>query len=390
MGTRGRITDAERRARLVARHHLARTAGDVVDAVRGVVALHSSDPITPHLGSWARVAGFGTEDLDRALYEARTLWRLHGMRRTLFVVPADEAAVFAAAAGRDIAEKERRRIETWLAAEMQADQVPRWLAGIEARVLEVLAAGGEWRTSELSAAVPELNTEITLGSGRWATRSPLSSRLLFLLAMQGRVVRTRPAGTWRSSQYRWAATSSWFVQPLPRLDATVGRAELARRYLTAHGPATLIDVRWTAKQATTALHDIDAVAVDLDAGGEGFVLANDLHLLGKLPSQVALLPGLDSTPMGWKERSWYIGPHVDRLFDRNGNVGPTIWVDGRVVGGWAQRPDGEVVVQLLEDVGAEASEHIAKEAAALTDWMAGVAVTPRFRTPLERQLSASG
>ena len=60
---------------------------------------------------------------------------------------------------------------------------------------------------------------------------------------------------------------------------------------------------------------------------------------------VALLPALDPTTMGWQGRGWYLGPHGPRLFDRSGNAGPTVWVDGHIVGGWAQRPDGEVVHQ---------------------------------------------
>jgi len=102
---------------------------------------------------------------------------------------------------------------------------------------------------------------------------------------------------------------------------------------------------------------------------------------------VALLPGLDPTVMGWQQREFYLGDHGARLFDRNGNAGPTVWVDGRVVGGWAQRPSGEVVTCLLEDVGAHAVELVAAEAAALATWFDGVSVTPRFRTPLERELS---
>jgi hypothetical protein len=392
VGARVRMSDDERRARLAARHHLGRTAGDVVGAVRGVVALHSSDPITPHLSGWARVPGFTTQQLDGALYDERALWRLHAMRRTLFVVPANAAAVFAAAVGRDIAARERRRLEQWLAAEMQERRVRRWLARVEDRLLEVLADGREWRTQELSAAVPELATELTLGSGRWTTRAPLSSRLLFLMAMDGHVVRTRPAGSWRSSQYRWASTTSWFGRRLENVDAATGRAELARRYLAAHGPATLNDLcwwsGWSAGKATSALRDVDATTAALASGGEGFVLPDDVGPVPAVPPTVALLPGLDSTTMGWKERAWYLGAHGDRLFDRNGNAGPTVWVDGRVVGGWAQRPSGEVVYRLLEDVGAEAAERVAAEAGALTEWMAGVVAAPRFRTALERELSA--
>jgi hypothetical protein len=101
-----------------------------------------------------------------------------------------------------------------------------------------------------------------------------------------------------------------------------------------------------------------------------------------------LLPALDATAMGWTKRSWYVGDHVPALFDRNGNIGPTVWVDGRIVGGWGQAATGEVAHRLLEDVGSETAAAIAVEAAALTEWLAGVRVTPRFRTPLERELSS--
>lgn len=387
-----RITDAERRARLVARHHLGRTADDVLDAVRGVVALHSSDPITPILACWARMAEFSVADLNRALYERRTLWRTHAMRRTLFVFPVAAAAVFDGAVAQRIARRERSRVERWLKAEMESDRVSDWLTNVEARVLDALENNDARRTQALTEAVPELATEITLGSGKWATRSRLSSRLLFLMAMEGRVVRARPAGSWRSSQYRWAAFPSWFGEELDRIDPADGRAELAHRYLSAYGPATTTDIRWwtgwTVRQTARALDDIEAVEVALDTGIRGFVLPDDLEPIDLDSPQTALLPGLDSTPMGWKQRAWYLGGHAERLFDRNGNAGPTVWVDGRIVGGWAQRDDGEVVFELLEDIGAEASERVAEEAAALTTWLSGTVANPRFRTPLQSELSA--
>ena len=104
----------------------------------------------------------------------------------------------------------------------------------------------------------------------------------------------------------------------------------------------------------------------------------------------ALLPALDPTAMGWRERAWYVGEHTAALFDRSGNIGPTAWWDGRIVGGWAQRQDGEIAVRLLEDVGAEAAAAIAAEAERLREWIGpGSRITPRFRTPLERELSGS-
>ena len=73
--------------------------------------------------------------------------------------------------------------------------------------------------------------------------------------------------------------------------------------------------------------------------------------------------------MGWQAREWFLGPHGPVLFDRTGNIGPTVWWEGRIVGGWAQRPSGEVVYRLLEDAGAEAAAAIAAEAARLETWL---------------------
>ncbi len=412
MTARRHVPDAERRARLVARHHLRRTASDVLHAVRDVVAAHSSDPLTPYLGAWARVPGLATADVDRALYDDRVLWRLHAMRRTLFVVPTSDAPLLGAAAGLDVAASQRRRLERWLADEMPATEVPAWLADVEERVATTLAGGGEWRTAELTAAVPALQTEITVGSGRWRTRTPVSSRVLTVLALEGRIVRTRPAGSWRSSQYRWADATDWFGSATARgvgtdaadARAADARAELARRYLARYGPATRDDLRWwtgwTVRRTDRALAGIGAVTVTLDGGGEGYVEPHDLEPTDVGPGvgadtaaddggpSVALLPGLDATTMGWKDRDWYLAGHGEALFDRNGNAGPTVWVDGRVVGAWAQRPDGEVVVRLLEDVGSDATARVAREAARLTAWLDGEVATPRFRSPLERELSS--
>jgi hypothetical protein len=59
-----------------------------------------------------------------------------------------------------------------------------------------------------------------------------------------------------------------------------------------------------------------------------------------------------------------------------------------VVGGWAVRPDGSVASRLLEDVGREATTAIDAAAGRLEGWLDGTRFTPRFRTPLERELSA--
>lgn len=400
---------AERRARLGVRHRLARTATTVEEGVEGVVALHSSDPSSVYLSAQARVAGLKVADLEAALYQRRSLVRMLGMRRTLFVVPRALAPVIDAGATRALVPGERARTVKLLADQGVAAgrDVAVWLADAEAATVAALQARGEPTAArQLSADVPELGAKLTYGEGKtWAGTGGVSTRVLFLLAAQSRILRAQPLGTWISGQYRWAITEHWLGAPLarpdmPGLDPAEARAELARTWLGAFGPATLADLRWwagwTAKAASEALAGAGVEPVDIDGAGPGWVRADDLDPPGDPPEAaprpwVALLPSLDPTTMGWKGRDWYLGPHGPRLFDRNGNAGPTVWADGRVVGGWGQSggANPEVVVELFEDPGGrEARAAVEAEAARLTGWLAGVRVTPRFRTPLERALSA--
>jgi len=184
--------------------------------------------------------------------------------------------------------------------------------------------------------------------------------------------------------------SSWVPDGLGSLGAGEARVELVRRWLRAFGPAPVADLKWwtglNLGQVRTALAAIEVEEVDLDGVG-GVVLADDVAPTPAPEPWVALLPSLDPTTMGWHQRGWYLGGHGPRLFDYSGNAGPAVWCDGRVVGGWAQRKTGEVVFRLLDDIGGEAHKAVEAEAARLTDWLGDVRVTPRFPTPLQRELA---
>ena len=92
----------------------------------------------------------------------------------------------------------------------------------------------------------------------------------------------------------------------------------------------------------------------------------------------ALLPGLDVTTMEVRPRL-VSGPAPQPGFDRNGNAGPTAWVDGRVVGAWRQDADGRVELVLLEDVGRRARKDLSDRADELTGWLVASASARGFR-----------
>ncbi len=382
-----------RRARLGLRHHLARPAASVEKVAAAQAGLHSSDPASVYLSAWARVARFAPAHLEDALYERRSLVRMLGMRRTMFVVPLDLAAVMDEACTKALAPAERTRLVRML--EKQGIVPPgkgeRWLDRVESETLRALTARGEATARQLTNDVRELGGKISFGEGKtWAGTMGVSTRVLFLLASEGRIVRGRPLGTWVSGQYRWAPTEVWLGGPLPRLDHAEACADLLRRYLWAYGPSTKTDIRWwtgwTARLAARTLDALGAVEVGLDEG-IAYVLPDDLYPETEVDPWVALLPGLDPTAMGWKERTWYLGDHGSGLFDRAGNAGPTVWANGRVVGGWTQIDDGTVVVELLERVDAGSRKAIDAERERLREWLGDVRVKTRFRSPFERSRS---
>jgi hypothetical protein len=387
-----RVDAEERRARLARRHRLtpASRTQDVADAVRSVVAFHSSDPVTVFLSARARVRDFDARRLESALYDERTLVRMLAMRRTRCVVPRELVPVVDAGASQAVAANERRKLEKFVAESGVSDDPAAWLDAARAAALAALEARGEASTSELTGDHPLLAERLRLGIGtRWEAEVGAASRVLLLLAAEGKIVRDRPRGGWTASQYRWVPIERLGV--LEPFDPAEARAQLVGLWLGAFGPATEADIRWwtgwTARDARAALASVPHAEVDL-GGAVGYVLGDDLEPEPRGEPAAALLPALDPTTMGWKERGWYLGPHAASLFDRNGNAGPTVWWGGQVVGGWAQRKDGGIVHRLLEDVGAEAKAAIAAEAESLADWLGTVRITPRFRTPLERELSA--
>jgi hypothetical protein len=384
----------ERRARLALRHHLAPgdRAADVVELAGDLAGLHATDPASVYLAVRARAKHGSVTDVERALYEERRAVRMLGMRRTMFVVPFELAPVVQAACTDAIAVKQRalyaRTVER---AGIAADGAA-WLDDVGRETLTALEARGEAFATELSADVPRLREKIAYGEGKtWAGSQGVTSMVLFLLAAEGRIVRGRPRGSWTSSQHRWVPAAAWLPEPLPAPDAATARVQLVRRWLRAFGPGTLTDLKWwsglTLGQVRAALSELETGEVDL-GGATGLVLRDDDEPVAAAEPWAALLPALDSTVMGWKERGWYLGEHGPALFDTAGNAGPTVWWDGRIVGGWAVRKGGEIAFRLLEDVGADAVAAVEAETALLSDWLGETNVVPRFGTPLARELAA--
>jgi hypothetical protein len=346
---------------------------------RALTALHATEPATVYLTIVARTDGLSVADIDHALYEDRSLVKQLAMRRTLFAFPRDLLPAAWGSASARVADQERRRVTKDAELGGLADDGEAWLKEAREAVLERLADGAGHSAARLRAELPELEGKVRLGSGKWAAEVSLAPRVLGILGAEALVVRGRNDGHWRVSRPAWTLMSGWLGERPEPLDPHEGYAELVRRWLRTFGPGTETDIVWwlgaTKTAVRRALADVGAVEVSLDGGGTGWVLADDGEPTDPEAPWAALLPVLDPTTMGWKQRDFYLHPdHTPYLFDTNGNAGSTAWWDGRVIGCWVQDEEGVVRVVLREDPGAEARAALDVEAQRLTTFLDGVRV----------------
>ncbi len=379
----------ERRSRVVRRHRLDGSAGSVAEAASAVLALHATDPATVYLSALVRAPSLTLADVEREMYDESAVVRIMGMRRTLFAVPPVSVPVVQAAAAAGVARTMRRTLVKQLTTLPTDPPLPDDPVDVEAWIDETIARTsaaarrlGQASGAQLGAAEPRLRTAILPTSEKsYDVRRTITSSVLTLMATEGRLVRGRPLGSWTSRQHTWET----LVPGDEAWDEAEARVELVRRYLAAFGPATETDVVWWtgwAKGVTRAA----LTRLDLVETGSGWLLADDVAPVPPADPVATLLPALDPTPMGWKQREWFLPEDSSTLYDTFGNVGPTVWWDGEVVGGWAVRTDGAVATELLTDRGGACAEAVDAAAAALEPRLEGATVTPSFPTPLEKRL----
>ncbi|GAB3939906.1 winged helix DNA-binding domain-containing protein [Kribbella albertanoniae] len=389
-----KISDAERRRRLVVRHGLVRRFDRIEDAVRGMTVLHATEAATVHLSLWARVAGVTVDAVDRALYDERSVVKQLAMRRTLFVFPRDLLPAALGSAARRVAGQQRAQLTKSLTA-TGITEPEAWIDEAVAAVLDLLADGTARTAREIREQVPLLDSKIQSGgpSGKWSAVLPVAPVVMTLLGAEGRAVRGANAGHWRLNKPAWTSAEHWLGGIPEPLEESAAYAVLVRRWLATFGPGTEADIVWwlgaTKTAVRRALADVEAVEVELDQG-IGWVLPDDTQPPDEVEPWAALLPTLDPTVMGWKERDFYLDP-ADKpfLFDTNGNAGNTAWWDGRIVGCWLQDdkdPAAPVRLVIHDDVGKAAHAALEAEAERLTEWLGGVRITNVYSSPQMRGL----
>ncbi len=319
---------ARARAFTLARQGLAGDGhASALDAVRAVGGVYGTAP-TCYLSCVARVDGLRVADLDVELYERRTIVRHRAMRQSSYALAVADLPVVVGATGVGVGQAEARILRQ---------------CGLDAAAYEALAE----RIAAVLRGQPPMSVQElrrALGDDAPAHREALPFAV-GLMGRQCRVLRARVRGGWQSDVYAYAAWDDWLGAPLEPLDPALARAELARRYLRAFGPATVDDLRWWAgwpardANATVGALGDDLARVDLEGAGEALALAEDLDALRDAePAAVAgvrLLPLWDAYTMGYAARGRLVADaDLPRVYDRSGNGTAVVLVDGVAAGVW--------------------------------------------------------
>jgi hypothetical protein len=323
--------------------------------VRRVVALQAQQPASPYLALWNRLPGFDPAELDAAFAGHRVV-RAQLMRVTVHAVHAEDHRAF------------REAMDPTLRASRLGD--PRFTAS------GLTLADADGLTGGLLdfAGQPRTNAECEawLADRLGAPMPPTAWRMLRQYAPLWYVPTDGP----------WSFGTRAYVAARPRpVLADTGVSGLAlqtlvRRYLEGFGPASVADMgRFALVQRARVKAAVQALGGELSQleGPDGTVLYDVPGAplpAGDTPVPPRLMAMWDSILLAYVDRGRVIPPGYQKLVTRmNGDVLPTVLVDGYVAGVWRAVRDG-IEVTAFHSLPGFVWEGLGAEARALVPFLA--------------------
>ena len=287
-------------------------AATAVQVAERLLAVQAQDPRGARLALRARTTGLVAKDVDRALTADRTLvvsW-LH--RGTLHLVRSADLPLLHALTTPQLHTGNARRLGQEGVSPEQADRGTRVVAD---------AVGDGPRTR------PELRELLTAADVPVAGQALV--HVLMRACLHGLVVRGPVIGT----EHAYVDVRDWLGLSLaPLRDRDAGLAELARRYLVGHQPASARDLaRWAGLTLGDARRGLTGIRGLHDRGNELVALAAAEQAT---PPPPRLLGPFDPLLLGWADREPVVGEHHE-LVTSNGIFRPFALVGGRAAGTWS-------------------------------------------------------
>ncbi len=312
-----------------------------------LLAVQGQDPRGFRLAVRARTEGLTIAAVERAMSEDRTLVVTWLNRGTLHLVRGEDYPWLQALTTPPLLTSSARRLRQEGVSEAAAERA---LATIERALVD-------------QGPLTRVQLRDRLDSAGVPTEGQAMIHLLFLAAVRGLVVRGPMVG----KQHAYVLAREWLGEP-PAIDREKALAELARRYLIGHQPATDRDLaKWAGLPLRDARAGLEAIAAELEQGEDGLLRLAKRPEPEPLPLP-RLLGAFDPVLLGWTSREDVLGAHTD-LVTRNGMFHPFAMADGKAVAKWGF-PAGEVKLQPLQPLPAKTAAALDVDAADVTRFLA--------------------
>jgi hypothetical protein len=338
----------------------AHTAAAPHSAVAHLLAVQAQDLRAARLALRARGAAASARDVDVALTDDRSLVVAWLIRGTLHLVAREDYRWLLALTADQNAATIRRRLTQLGVTDDAADRA---VAVIE----RALASDGPLHRAQLAER---------LRAAGLPAEGQAVPHLLALAAGRGTIV----LGPVRDGRQAFALTHDWLGAPGRAPDRDPALAELARRYLRGHGPASAADLAaWSGLGLRDARAGLTAIAIELAPAGELVDLAARPAPPARLPPR--LLGTFDPYLLGWKDRTFAVDPeHAHRVHPGGGIVRATAIDRGRAVGTWTM-PGGRVALELFASLPAAAASALRHDADAVERFADESAGVPASHAP---------
>lgn len=317
------------------------------DVAGRLLAVQGQDPRGFRLAVRARTEGLTAADVERALAERELVvtWLNRG---TLHLVRSEDYPLLQTLTTPPLVTSSTRRLRQEGMSEAEAERA---VGAIEKALAE-------------EGPLTRIQVRERLDSAGLRTEGQALLHLFFLAAVRGVVVR----GPMIGKQHAYVLVRDWLGEP-PLVDREKALAELARRYLVGHQPATDRDLaRWAGLPLRDARAGLAAIAPELEEGEDGLVRLAKRPGPEEIPPP-RLLGAFDPVLLGWTSREDIIGEHTN-LVTRNGIFHPFAMAKGRAVAKWGLA-GGKLTMEPLEQLPAGTAKELEADAAAVTRFLAG-------------------
>lgn len=329
------VIDAERLPRLRAAAQLLHRPASIrepVEVARASAGIQAQDEFAARLSFRSRSRTLTVADVERARSEERSLLRTWAMRKTIHLLPTEDAGWMLPLFEPEIERWSRRRMgQLGLSAAAQEKALR--------SVAEVLADEGPLTRTELAERVESTGVELN-------TQTRLHVMLTAVVSGIACLGPDRADGTCLVRREDWLGA-------LPRFDNERALAELARRYLAAFAPASDRDFAyWSGlrlREVRSALAAIADELAEIEVSGERLLSLGSSRTGLPRAGWVRMLGAFDTYLLGYRDRGFAVPPgHAAAVKEGGGGwIRPVILRDGIVVGGWrSARRGADIEVSL--------------------------------------------